>query len=133
MIGDIDEVLNRQVPPGLYDTAAGQPMWTAFRSQSADKGLMSTLRGRVAPQEAHRRHTEDHGRSSVGTWGVKVGDANEHGLACVDDGAAAENPHDHASVDFNGLTKAEARIAGMALHETACQHGPLYVPGQGVS
>lgn len=126
LINELDEVLNRQVPYGQWD--AGEPMWTAFGPQTRDNGLMSTLRGHVSPAEAYRRHTEDHGLRSRGTWGIRVGDAVDVGLACIDDGGAMENPEDHASVDFQPLTKAERKIAGRKLHEFACKKGPLYTP-----
>ena len=127
-LNDDDEVLNRQVPPGLWDVAEGAPMWTAFGPQSSDNGKMSTLRGNVTPSEAHRRHTEDHGLASVGTWGVRVGDAHDNGTTCIDDGGADGVPIDHASVDFNALTKAQRRISRRRLHELACLRGPLFEP-----
>lgn len=128
MIDDADEVLNRQVHPQHWDATVGEPMWVAFGPQSSDKGLMSTLRGRVSAIEAYRRHTEDHGLKSCGTWGIRVGDATENGLACIDDGGTENVPDDHASVDFRPLTKAEKTIARRKLHEIACKRGTLYTP-----
>lgn len=128
-IDDIEEVLNRQVPPGLWNTADGEPMWTAFGPQSPDAGLMSTLRGHVTPEEAYRRHTEVHKLRSMGTWGVLVGDARDNGLPCLDDGGRPGVPADHASVDFRRLTKKEIREARFDLHARSLERGPLHTPG----
>ena len=125
---DHDEVLNRQVHPGQWDTASGKPMLTAFGPQTADRGLMSTLRGRVEANEAFRRHTVDHRLKSVGTWGVRVGDAIACELPCIDDGGSDGNPVDHASVDFRSMTRPQMRVARRKLHEESVRRGPLYEP-----
>lgn len=129
-IRDKDEILNRQVPWGLWDPKSDEPMWTAFGPQTRDAGMMSTLRGRVSPAEAYRRHTEGTELHSRGTWGVRVGDANDLGVACLDDGGTDDNPVDHASADFRPLQRPGRRIAMAELHILACQRGPLHVPSE---
>lgn len=125
-IDDVDEVLNRQVPSVLWDHAQGRPMSTAFSPSTRDVGMMSTLRGRVDPQEAHRRYTEDLGYESLGTWGVQVGHAQDLNLECVDDGEIGALPSDHASVDFKSLSRGARKVAGRKLRDLASE--PLYAP-----
>lgn len=125
-ISNVEEVLNRQVPSVLWDDAHGRPMSTAFSPSSRDEGMLSTLRGRVAPKEAHRRYTRDLGYDSLGTWGVRVGDAHDLKLTCVDDGGIGEAPVDHASVDFGALARNDRKVAGRKLRDLAGL--PLYVP-----
>lgn len=104
---DAAEVLRRQVHPAQIKQD-GTPSSEAFRPNPGDNGMMSTLRGSVTPKEAHRRHTEDHGRLSEGTWGISVGEidallVNHAGghlqLQALDD-AVQIGVKDHASVDF---------------------------------
>ena len=125
-IDGADEVLNRQVPPALWDHAKGRPMSCAFSPSTKDQGMMSTLRARVAAREAHRRWTEDLKYESLGTWGVKVGDANALGLECLDDGQVDGLPADHASVDFTSLSRGARKVAGRKLRDLAGD--PLFVP-----
>lgn len=128
VIADHDEVLNRQIPLGLWDAHEDRPMWAAFRPQTRDEGLLSTLRGRVGPEEAYRRYCSDPHMKSAGTWGICVGDAAGQGVACFDDGGLETNPPDHASADFRPLASAQRRAVAVELHSLS---SPLYRPDPG--
>lgn len=127
-ITDAAEVLNRQVPAGMHDDVYG-PSPEAFKPNRGMDGFMSTLRGRVDPEEAYRRHTANPERQSLGTWGVQVGLAMSQNLTCIDDGLCdAETPLDHASVDFNALTRKQKNTVSGILRDAAVDAGPLYTP-----
>lgn len=133
VLTDEAELLNRQVHPRQHDAAKGA-LRTAFTPSERHQGLLSTLRGRVAPDEAHRRHRIAE-LESVGTWPVEVGHAASHQLTCLDDGGVGGLPQDHASIDFNGIPprddlsqKALVAQAARKLAERANEIGPLYIP-----
>ncbi|MHB1491476.1 MAG: hypothetical protein ACYCTH_13435, partial [Cellulomonas sp.] len=68
MLTNLDEVLNRQVhPTQLHPLQV--VMSTAFTPSDLDAGMLSTLRGSVSPDEAHRRWVADPKHKSAGTWG----------------------------------------------------------------
>ncbi|MHB1491308.1 MAG: hypothetical protein ACYCTH_12555 [Cellulomonas sp.] len=73
---------------------------TVFTPSDNDRGMLSTLRASLSSQEAHRRRVEDLKQESVGTWGIRVGDATDLKLECVDDACLSTSPDDHASIDF---------------------------------
>lgn len=125
-ITDRVEVLNRQVHPSRIDPVEGV-LWEAFNPGHRDHRKLSTLRGSVAPEDAYRRHTEDAGLESAGTWGVGVGEALDGSLVCLDDGGCDANPVDHASVDFNAVaTRGGRQQAARKLWQAAMTRGPLF-------
>ena len=122
------EVLNRQIHPTLLHPVQ-TVMSTAFTPSDGDAGLLSTLRGTVDPAEAHRRWTDNPAQESAGTWGIKVGDAAELDLPCVDDSCMPDTPDDHASVDFTAFpSKGVKRQLGRKLRNASVSAGPLYIP-----
>lgn len=126
LIADLKETLFRQVHPSqfLVDTPSSE----AFVPSERDKYLLSTLRERVGPEEAHRRWTEDMQMKSVGTFGISVGEINSHGLTAIDD-AAASAQADHASVDFTAVSsKGKRKQIGRQLRDAAMARGCLFHP-----
>jgi len=123
-----EEVLNRQVHPVQYDLAKGV-LSAAFTPTPSHDFKLSTLRERVGPEEAFRRHTQGAGLASLGTWPVEVGHACDQGLTCLDDAGLDRLPDDHASVDFSALSsRGKKQQAGRKLAERANELGPLHVP-----
>lgn len=121
---ELDETLLRQVHP--TQVTDGGISKEAFIPTPTDKGLLSTLREEVGPQEAHRRWTEDQNKLSVGTYGISVADVEDAGLTALDDAAASKTP-DHASVDFNELTTGgQKKKAARQLRDRATDRGCLY-------
>lgn len=123
---DAQEVLLRQVHP--KQRPGGVVSSEAFKPNATDAGLLSTLRGAVAPAEAYRRWIEEEKRLSVGTYGVSVEEVDGRGLAALDDAAAMAKP-DHASVDFTALPSGgRVKQAARQLRDLAVQRGSLYEP-----
>lgn len=126
---DPDEVLLRQVHPDQVE--GGGISKVPFLPRRGDNSMVSTLRGYVSPEEAYRRHTEDHGHESVGTWGVAVGEGEEHGVPSWDDSCLPESPADHASLDYaqHPAVNQRARVA-RKLRDAAVARGCLFAPAQ---
>lgn len=122
---DADEELLRQVHPVMLGED-GQPARTAFTPSTRDAGMLSTLRGSVGAQEAHRRHVEDRELASAGTWAVTVGEVDGAGCAALDD-ATDLGVVDHASVNFtNAEGPAAVKRAARKLRDAAAARGCLY-------
>lgn len=123
---DADQELLRQVHP--EQCPGGTPARTAFTPTKKHQYLLSTLRGEVGGQEAHRRHVEESKLESAGTWALTVAEVTDAGCVAVDD-AAESGTDDHVSVDFNvvGGRSAKER-AGRKLREAAVIRGPRFVP-----
>jgi ribosomal protein S18 acetylase RimI-like enzyme len=120
------ETLLRQVHPTQYPN--GCPSKEAFVPSERDKGLLSTLRETVGPEEAYRRWTEDQGRISVGTFGITVAEIQNESLTAIDDAEATSQP-DHASVDFTSVSsKGQRRQIGRRLRDAAVARGCLFQP-----
>ncbi len=120
------EVLHRQVHPNHHPK--GAPSKQAFLPNENDKNLLSTLRGRVSPAECYRRWTVDLGNSSVGTYGVSVGECTLADLSAIDDEAAISVP-DHASVDFSHHeTRGQKEQRARKIRAAATSRGILYDP-----
>lgn len=126
---DVAEVLRRQVHPN-WVKHDGTPMSTAFRPGRADEDLLSTLRERVAPDEAYHRHLAS-GLKSAGTWGVLVGSAQAGGAVALDDAEMDGNPPDHASVDCRSLGKGAKERLGERLRDEAVARGCLFEAPKG--
>lgn len=129
-ISDPNETLLRQVHPVHLDKLTGEVQSPAFSPSSLD-GLISTLRERVGPEEAHRRH-EAQGLQSAGTWGVSVSEVAEAGAAAFDDAEVPGYPEDHASIappDGNG----ELRRCKKALAARATDRGALFLADRAAS
>jgi hypothetical protein len=118
------EVLLRQVHPLQLDEDAVVQS-AAFVPGSNDSGLLSTLRESVGPGPAFARWT-DAGYESAGTWGISVGEAVSASLTCVDDSGRPDVPADHASIEFNGLSRKGMRKAGRVLRDAALARGCLH-------
>lgn len=124
------EVLNRQVHPSQVDDVRGVSK-AAFAPTTRDRGMLSTLRGHVGPDEAFRRHVEENGLKSAGTWGVSVGEATTAAVPVICDDCLPDMPPDHASIDFTPhperpLSK-RLRVADQ-LRRAAVDRGPLFRP-----
>lgn len=119
-------LLLRQVHPNHVDPLEG-PMRIGFCPTPKDRGLLSTLHGRVTPAEAHRRWTEDRGHKSAGTWAVSVTEVEDAALDYFEDGLDIGTP-DHVSVDFNGILedKAAVKQRSRMLAQAALQRGRLH-------
>jgi hypothetical protein len=116
--------LYRQVHPEHIDDNDGLPMRVAFVPGKTHKGLLSTMHGRIGPQEAYRRHVSRDLRSA-GSWCVTVGDATSAGCPAIDD--ANEESPDHVSIDFT--TKAgrgPEKQASRKLRDAAVARGCRY-------
>lgn len=121
---DLEETLLRQVHPTQF--LGGVISKEAFIPTETDKGLLSTLRESVGPQEAHRRWTEDAKKESVGTYGITVAEVEDAGLFALGDAVATNTP-DHASVDFNGLTTGgQRKKVARQLRDCATSRACLY-------
>lgn len=97
--------------------------------------MLSTLRGAVAPAEAHRRWTVDLRNASVGSYGVSVGEVDSVTftrqsdqavvrLQAVDD--AVTQGRDHASIVFGELSKGQREQAARKLKDHALARGCLH-------
>lgn len=123
-----DEVLLRQVHPDQIDEISGVSK-AAFIPKESDAGMLSTLRERVGPEEAHRRHTQVAKLLSAGTWGVSVAEGERQGVPAWDDACLPDNPDDHASFDFtqHPATNQRKRVARL-LRDAAIARGCLFSP-----
>lgn len=123
-LGDPEELLLRQVHP-KQTAPSGGPSSEAFVPSPRDNDLLSTLRGRVGPAEAHRRWVQDRGYASIGTYAVSIGEVAACELEAVDDEATTEP--DHASVDFSSLeSKGKKKQTGRKLRDAAVERGCLH-------
>lgn len=124
------EVLNRQVHPSQVDDVRGVSK-AAFTPTPNDAGMLSTLRGHVDAAEAYRRHVEENGLNSAGTWGVSVGEASAAEVPVYCDDCLPEVPPDHASIDFTPHPERprsrRLRVADQ-LRRAAVARGPLFRP-----
>ncbi len=119
-----DETLRRQVHPSRIGDD-GHPMRLAYQPNSGDGGLLSTLRERVAPEDAYRRYVEEQKHESVGTWGINVSSVEEAGLVCFDDSATV--CADHASVDFREKSTTGAlKQATRKIRDASVEGGRLH-------
>lgn len=123
-LDDLNEVLLRQVHPVHLDEESVVQS-VAFSPSRDHQGLLSTLRERVGPEEALRRH-KDSGLATAGTWGVSVGEADENSLPCLDDEHLPDSPPDHASIDFSALSRKGAVRAAKLLRDAAIARGCLH-------
>lgn len=120
------ELLFRQVHPKQAPPEGMSK--EAFIPNPADAGRVSTHREAIGPGEAYRRHTEEEGRESAGTWAVTVSEVDGVGARALDDAAVMMKP-DHASIDFNPLpTKGQWKKAARKLRDAAAARTCLYAP-----
>lgn len=128
LVEDRSEKLNRQVHPCHETEDDSKLSKMAFIEQEGHGFLMSTLRGRVAADEAFRRHVAL-GLETLGTWHVAIDDVYNNGLEVVDDGGRNGVPVDHASVDYNVLPGKNQRLrVARRLRDAAVERGPAYLP-----
>lgn len=124
---DLAEVLQRQVHPSQLDPVKVVSK-AAFKPDPT--GMLSTLRQRVSPAEAFRRHVEESHLDSVGTWGVSVAEAEAQSAPAWDDEFCDGLPADHASVDFTQHPTGNQKLrAASRLRDAAVGRGCLYTPG----
>lgn len=126
-----NEMLRRQVHPNHLKPGTNELERTAFtprwKSDEAD-GRMSHLRKTVTAAEAWRRHTEDNGLQSAGTWPMLVGYArNDLELNCGDDSNQSHTPPDHCFVELPS-THPSKRETSRLLARWASAAGPLFTP-----
>lgn len=97
----------------------------AFKPGQDHHSMLSTLRERVGPEGAARRHQQA-GLATAGTWGVSVGEAGTADLPCLDDEDLPDSPPDHASIDFSSLSRKGSIRAAKVLRDAAVARGCLY-------
>lgn len=127
------ETLRRSVPVALLKED-GQPSSSAFIASSHD-GMMSTLRERVAAEDAADRWK---GKSPLaGVWpvavdggeanGAKVYDDGDEPCACGGsaDGCGGPYPTDHASVDLRPFGRSRRERIAKQLRDAAVNDGAL--------
>lgn len=125
VLTDSDEVLFCQVNPGwLVDD---EPSSQAFRPTPKDEGMLSVSRGSMTTAEAaYRLHAEERQLRSAGTWGVTVGEAQQDGLAAVED--PLDDDPAHAFIDYRGLGRGATEARAKVLRSRARERGALFRP-----
>ena len=118
-----DEVLRRQIHP--HQMKQNQITSGVFSTRS---NKVSTYRDAVVTAaEAHRIHTEEHGRETIGSCVVSVGDVQDAELRAVDDSALPDEHPSHAYIDMRGLGSSAKDKAAKKLKRAALQN-PIWHP-----
>ncbi len=125
---DDAETLLRQVHPDQVQ-ANGVPDSSAFMAKQPHNYLLSTRREWVGAQQAYEDWTKTH--SSVGTYGISVGEIRERELTAFDDSEDPEMPEGHASVDFRGISEGSARKKARKLRDASVARGRLFPDATG--
>ncbi len=123
---DNEEMLLRQVRPEWFET--GVPSSQTFEPLPKDKGEVSVSRSALTtPQEAFAHHTEVLGYTSVGVWGVTVGEVDEEGLEALHKPVVVE-PVDpaHSVIDFRARNRSQSKKKAKLLLAKAKGRGCLY-------
>ena len=121
------EILFRQIHPSFVRD--GRVSGQAFRPTPKDKRMLSVARSSMTDaQAAFKRHTECLKLSSLGTWGVTVGECAALGLS-VRPNPITEPPCPdpaHALVDFSALSNSKVEAQGTRLARLANDRGRLH-------
>ena len=120
-----DTLLLRQIHPNwTTDDYVNSP---AFRPTPKDGGLLSVYDGdRIAPEDAWIHYTEIEGLTSTGVVAVTVEECERSNLP-VSHAPTPDNP-DHMTIDFNGLSRNQARRMARKLTTFANERGWLFRP-----
>ncbi|MBN0975440.1 MULTISPECIES: hypothetical protein [unclassified Gordonia (in: high G+C Gram-positive bacteria)] len=135
LMTDPDEVFYRQVRINDVDVDNGEVRPLAFKTSSNDDGKLSGTRSskRSAEQAFYDRKTVNPGSTSIGTWGVTVGEVISAGSRCIDDSdcpppPGSTTPPGHCYIDFRGLDKTERSDLRDDLAFFATTNRRLYPP-----
>jgi hypothetical protein len=129
---NIDELLYRQVHPNWVRD--GRVTSQAFRPTKKDTDRLSvSCSSRTNAEGAYALHTGAKGLQSVGTWGVTVGEYQDHQLRSYYDPITSPPepvPDDaHCYVDYSTLpSKSAIEAVGALVARIATARGCLFPP-----
>ena len=116
-----ETLLMRQIHPSFVKL--GRPTSAAFRPTPKDEHKLSVYDGDLISAVAAYAHYRGRKLESHGVMGVTVNECNSQELPAR---SSPEIFHEHAEIDFSGLSNGQCEKKGKKLRDVAEQRGWLH-------